>query len=243
LSDQCEATYQDLRCILPAGHIGRHHDRATISTLAWDDPAPRTYTEQELAQATADALDLASEHVPNFGQSWNLASCSCGWEVKWDNQCEDRTRLWQQHIRALIPADIAAKAKEREDALQIAEAGKWLEPMACGHARCFRRFLIDQENPSVPKESCAICEIATLRMQSVEHDAKIRREACEALAWLATELEKRRSFMESNDNAWWEKYEHCRELAGLPRLTAHIPTWANEPPSGGKADGGGKCGS
>jgi hypothetical protein len=92
LSDQCEATYQDLRCILPAGHIGRHHDRANISTLAWDDPAPRTYTEQELAQATADGLEQAAQIAESGKIDQELAKA----------------------IRALIPADIAAKAKERD---------------------------------------------------------------------------------------------------------------------------------
>jgi hypothetical protein len=167
-----------------------------------------------IAQATADALDLASEHVPNFGQSWNLASCSCGWEVKWDNQCEDRTRLWQQHIRALIPADIAAKAKEREERI---------EQLECQLAGCdIAAMGWADKNPDSPPPkqgdwgwSPAFQSVLELRQKweaQREHDAKIRREAFDQIL----------AFAQSRG---WD---------GAVAIITRDFKWANE------ADGGGK---
>jgi hypothetical protein len=74
--------------------------------------------EAELAQATADALEAAARHFPKL--EWDRegdlyeAKCACGFTLSTGlfhgEHTFDWIEDWQKHIRALVPADIAAKA-------------------------------------------------------------------------------------------------------------------------------------
>jgi hypothetical protein len=188
------------------------------------------------------------------------AECACGFKLLFHGERSfDLIEDWQNHIRSLGPPEVQA-AMEAHDAkflVKIAELEKWIhgfkgrmmdfqdraikaeqrEQQAAANALAHLLWATTTKH-DVRTCACVQCEnarnatSADIAAKAKEHDAKIRRDASEALAWLATELEKRRSVMEGNDNAWWEKYEHCRELAGLPQLTAQcFPT---------KQTGGGK---
>jgi len=213
LSDQCEATYQDLRCILPAGHIGRHHDRATISTLAWDDPAPRTYTEQELAQATADGLEKAgnlrarfadlavemekhsNDHIHDDGLR--------GHEAAIEGVCADRINA----ILNSIPADIAAKVKEREEQLETAA---WQE----GYDAAKQAYCTDDREKFAQEALDAYKVIQ--KALAKEHDAKIMREAylrCAANDSAVGQRSRRRGkvseIIKINGQTWKAERHYC----------------------------------
>ena len=214
MSGQCKSTYQDLRCILPAGHIGRHHDRATISTLAWDDPAPRTYTEQELAQATADALEAVKQLIHDAA-ALAMVNEKHGADVD-DKMIEYSRNVVQrylydlrQQVVALIPADIAAKAKEREEQLETAA---WQESYdAAKQAYC------TDDREKFAQEALDAYKVIQKALAK-EHDAKIRREAYLRCASVAQTLAI-------------QGYKPEQIYDAISKL-------ANEPPSGGKADGG-----
>lgn len=223
-------------------------DYANEYTLA---EALRPLIEAELAQATADALEAVCDYLRE--------SCNKNELHFFDKVIEG--------IRALIPADIAAKAKEREDAkddliLSLRTHRDVLIAQQQEHdAELFAQWrnlaleLLDEQRSIWGKGTYSAIEILdavekdlradkefsgcsegpdlieairesggtghTEAPQQREHDAKIRREAylrCLAQVELAEESDGG-SFLEP--------------------LISNFRKWANEPPSGGKADGGG----
>jgi hypothetical protein len=190
--------------------------RKRLETLFGRQPSDGLvrFIEAELAQATADALDEAAKHVGNFkmapGDKWA------------DPFIDALLHRLETEIRALIPADIAAKAKERLSRHCCDICGQDLSGQDFdGH------YTIVCHKPG--------CED---HLASAAHDAKIRREAYLRCAAARCVFCGHTKSPVKKVNGVWVHYAEA--VLPTPCDAAAFVEWANEPPSGGKADGGEK---
>jgi hypothetical protein len=112
--------------------------------------------EAELAQATADALEAAVQEAARCADTW------ADWCTPDGNLYSNAAKMIADNIRALVPTDIAAKAKEHDDKV--------------------RAKTITQCNDQTIKElKAGHCDIPGGKEALAERDAKIRREVFDLL--------------------------------------------------------------
>jgi hypothetical protein len=237
LADTVKAQIWDIIC----AHHGS--DNGLLEAL---EPAIRDL----IAQATAEALEAAASLFP---------------DPLLDTPSDEAIK-----IRALIPADIAAKAKEREPSADLLR-------VLTRYEGAIQRDNDESDDASVTELETARADLMALLQQAkerdvwkrtaeqyekyiislgagpaqaggdlnkpqpspeiAEHDAKIRREAYLRCAAARCVFCGHTESPVKKVNGVWVHYAEA--VLPTPCDAAVFVEWANEPPSGGKADGGG----
>jgi hypothetical protein len=214
--------------------------------------------EAELAQATADALDMAAQLIERMPAR------------EWLHMTQED---WATSIRELIPADIAVRAKERECS-RCHESKQCLAiPLDTGAheqlcAECISLMLgeahelMGAASKSLVAKDVRESEIKTALSILVENSPGAALNAVtEDFPWLVEGLAKIRweAYLDASVLGCYcvchsptssrpsclhchpEHFEqgHADPYCGLTLgAIQRLRKWANEPPSGGKADGG-----